>query len=298
MKYKFVSLEQGSPEWLAYRKNGIGASEIPAICNVRGSYQTADQVLDSKFGIEKTISDYTAKIFAEGHELEEQVRAEAFENLGKQYRPAVVESIEHPMFFASLDGISENNDAIIEVKSTRKADFLRQVQDGFCPDIYFYQIQWQLYITGLKECTLVVVDAETKNKYPIIVDRDDSIIETLVGEALKFYERMKSGVAPTQQLDAFDEIGMRLEAVLHSIEVYNERIKELEDKKKEYASFLLIKYAAKKLENDRLSIQVMERQGSVNYKAIPELRGVNLDQYRGKATTQMRVALKGGKSNE
>lgn len=296
MKYKFVELQQGSKEWIEFRRNGIGASDIPSICGIKGAYQSADDLLDAKFGIEKEHNEFTLRIFAEGHAVEDMVRTESEQYLGVKYRPVIIQSIERPEFFASLDGMSEDNKSILEVKTTRKADFIRQAQEGFCPDLYFLQIQWQLFVSDLNDCKLVIVDADKMNKYPLQIERDDAIIATLVTEADKFFERMKTGVAPTKQLDTFDEVAMRLEAVLHSIDVYSERLDELEDKKKEYASFLLVKYAAKKLENDRISISVSERAGSVNYKAIPELQGVDLEKYRGKATTQMRVALKGGKS--
>ena len=95
--------------------------------------------------------------------------------------------------------------------------------------------------------------------------------------------------------DVFDDVGMRLESVLQMIDVFSEKIKELEERKKEMSKLLLSKYSAKKLENEKLSIQILEKQGSVNYKIIPELSGVNLDAYRGSPTTQIRVVLKGGK---
>ena len=40
-----------------------------------------------------------------------------------------------------------------------------------------------------------------------------------------------------------------------------------------------------------VSVVKLWKQGNVDYKRIPELRGIKLDQYRGKGREEVRVAL-------
>lgn len=296
-KFKFVQYEQGSPEWLAYRRKGIGASDIPSIIECDGAYKTKTQLIESKLGRDEIHNDYTKMIFAEGHAIEEIVRTEAESQLGQRFFPCVIESVQNPQFFASLDGMSEDGKRIIEVKSTKKHDFVSMVRSGICPPVYYFQIQWQLMISGLDECTLIVVDKNTGDRHPLIVEREDAMIESLKISAEKFLGEFEGQMlSPKKEIAPNDNDAMMLESVLVNLQDLKQKVEYLENLKEEYAQKLLSKYGATKLENEFFKIQTIEKVGSVNYKQIPELKGVNLDQYRGKSSQYIKVSTSKGDS--
>lgn len=297
-QFKFVPLEQGTPEWLAYRNGGIGASDIPTIIKCEGAYQTRESLMEQKAGrLQVEHSEYTQKIFSEGHQIEELVRVEAETQLGEKFIPCVVQSSGIPHFFASIDGMSSDGKRIIEVKSTKKKDFVSMVRSGECPPVYFYQIQWQLFITDLKECTLIVVDKETGDRIPLIVERDDDVICDLAVSAQIFFDELQAlKGTPRTELVSDDQDALHLSQILMRIEVVSDELDQLDAIKKQLAEKLLKKYGANKLENKTFKIQTIEKVGAVNYKDIPELKGVNLDQYRGKTTNYIKVSLSKGET--
>lgn len=296
MKFKFVPLEQGTPEWLAYRNTGIGASDIPSIIKCEGAYQSRESLMEQKAGL-LTIehSEFTQRIFAEGHQIEEQVRLEAESQLGEKFIPCVVQSGSIPHFFASIDGMSSDGARIIEVKSTSKKDFVSMVRTGGCPPVYFYQIQWQLFVTDLKECTLIVVDKATGDRLPLFVERDDDVICDLAISAQLFFEELQAMKGtPKAEIIPNDTDALALSQILERIESLSDEIDQLDELKKTIAEKLLKKYGATKLENDNFKIQTLEKVGSINYKSIPELQGVNLELFRNKPTKYLKITKSKG----
>jgi putative phage-type endonuclease len=267
---------QGSKEWLEFRKTGIGGSDIPTILKVEGAYQSRSELLRQKLGEEKVINDYTQAMFDAGHRFEDFVRGD--------FVPEVAISKENPRFFASLDG--RKDDLMLEVKNTNRMDYLDYARRGIVPELYNAQIQWCLFVTGLNECKLIV--GNMHEQFELRVLRDDAFIEKAKKAAAEFLQEMDA--ANTNQHVALPS-WKRL-ADLKRIE--SEMKKQLEEVSEEIKSLgeeVLTTFKATQLNGNGLRVEYITRKGTVDYGAIPELKGVDLEQYRKKEITYLQVKL-------
>jgi len=147
---KFHNLEQGSAEWHEFRRTHIGASEAPAIMG-KSSWATASDILEQKISGVIEAPNYAMK---RGTALEPKIRAMAEEQLGKKFTPCVITSDQFPWMSASLDGLSEAQDEIIEVKCGSESQF-HNAKKGVVPEHYEIQMQHQMFVSGVSHCWFV-----------------------------------------------------------------------------------------------------------------------------------------------
>lgn len=291
--FKTVNLEQGSQQWLDYRLNGIGASEYPAIIG-KSPFSTREDIIDGKLGLnQKKLSDFTKKIFEAGHEIEAQVR-EDYNSTGHcNLQPIVCEYLENPRLFASLDGYCFETKTLIEVKSTVRKEVLDEVNAGKVPELYYHQMQYQMFITGLSASILIVVNTTTRERKSLRVEADKANFPTMRKNAEEFLAEVDQRKTMVSKVET-DSDAVRLEEVTSRIKDLEDTIKILDDEKRFLADKLLRKYNAFVVSSSRLTVEYCERQGSVDYKAIPELAGVDLDKYRKKPSSYIKVTLAKG----
>ena len=291
--YKIVNLQQGSDQWLEYRKNGIGASEYPAIIG-KSNFSSREDVIEGKLGVnQKKLSDYTKRIFDQGHEIEAHVRTDLNGSGMYNLQPVVCEYLENPRLFASLDGYCEETKTLIEVKSTTRKEVLDEVNSGKIPELYYHQMQYQMFVMGLSVSILIVVNTTTRERKTLRVEADIAKFPEIRKNAEDFLAEVDNRKKILGQVE-YDTDAQRLEAVTASIKSLEEKIKSLEDEKKFLADGLLRKYNAFVLSTPRMTVEYCERQGSVDYKAIPELAGIDLEKYRKKPSSYIKVTLAKG----
>lgn len=296
-----INLEQGTSEWLNFRKWKIGSSMIPAICGV-SPYQSRNQLLkEFVTGETKAVNDFTQKIFADGHAYEEIIRDKINEGAIHFFKPAVIQAEHAPLFFASLDGLCESVRQVLEVKSTSSDDVVIHIKKGFVPDHYNVQIQWQLFITEYDTALLAVIDKRDEELYTIEVKRDDSLIETILLEVAKF----QMEVASSKQVATVTADDLELKYIAESKKVvseYQKLIDAEEEKIKTLSEQLLKKYAANCIIGHNVKIEFSERKGNVDYKNIPELNEVDLEPYRKAPSRFIKITVskqtKVGNDNE
>lgn len=290
--YKEIELTQGTPEWKAYRNLGVGASDIPAIMELPGAYQTRDQLLNTKItgkGIET--NTYLEQVFQDGHAWEAIFRDSLNRDQGFNFVPMVIESLYHPKFFASLDGICDRTNQILEVKSTKRDDFLQPLKHKIVPAIWMAQIQWQLYISNISNALLCVVNTIDQSHTVIRVHREKEYIDQLIAAANRFLTDLESGLNPIKIIPVEPEV-FGIIALKDIISSLNESLEKAKNQIDERASKLLEKHSARKLSCGVLDIQEVTRAGSIQYQNIPELQGVNLDYYRKPDSKYVTVKIK------
>lgn len=144
---RFIQLEQGTPEWLLWRRSRICASDIAAIMG-KSPFTTPNQIWRQKvIGVENPVFGPAVQ---RGKDLEPAARACAEEKLGYNFEPLCVESEEFPRYGASLDGYDPVEDLIIEIKCPGEKTHAIALR-GEVPDYYYLQMQWQLLVTGAKK---------------------------------------------------------------------------------------------------------------------------------------------------
>lgn len=143
---KFHNLEQGSPEWHEFRRTHIGASEAPAIMG-KSSWATAANIFEQKVSGVIEAPNYAMK---RGTALEPKIRAMAEEQLGTKFTPCVITSDQFPWMSASLDGLSEDHQIMVEVKCGSAAQ-LSNAKRGIVPENYEIQMQHQMFVASLSQ---------------------------------------------------------------------------------------------------------------------------------------------------
>jgi len=291
LQYNFISLEQGSPEWLEFRKSRVGSSDIASILGIDGAYSDEHKLIMDKIGQGKETSEYVqTKIFDVGHGVEETIRSEHMEG----FRPCVIASAQNDRLIASFDGVRVEGGVILdalEVKSTKVDKVIEKVKAGVVPEIYLCQTQWQMGLAGLTEMSLIVVDIRDGTAYKTIVKADQLAFEMMKQSAELFLRKLDDAPALIERLslDASVEFIRRGTARIKKIQAI---LDEMNEKIKKTAESLLIKNDATKLEVNGLSFQWIEPRGAVDYSKIELLKTVNLDEYRKKGSRYVKIVLK------
>ena len=280
---KIVELVQGSPEWISYRRNVIGGSDAPSVMNC--GYLTPYQLYMQKLGLyEQPVSAAMMK----GHELEPIARANFEETFGVKTRPCVVEHSTRSWQIASLDGLTEDGNVFVEIKTGGEAARKRAVA-GEVSDTNYCQIQHQLEVTGLKQAFLFFFDGI--NGYPIEIKRDEAYIERLNVAEERFWRDLQNFKAPsmTERDKVVRETEARLRMATEWLEL-TERMRKDEERKKQLLDQLLQESDYQNTTGCGVQLTRVVRPGSVDYSAIPELKGVNLDAYRKAPTEYWKVS--------
>lgn len=277
-----IDLVQGSEAWLAYRKSRVGASDVVSIAEVDGAYKSRTDVLNEKLGlVEPVLTDFQKQLFASGATWEITVR-DFLNSQGRSFTPAVYQVADQPCFFASLDGIDPTGDQVLEIKSTKRQDFLESVIGGLVPGIWSYQCQWQMYVCGASSALLACVNSETGAIQTVDIKRDDQMIAFLVDCANQFLADLTSGVRPYQVVENAEML--RIAELKKATKEAQKIIDLYEAEMKATAEGLLHKFKATKIEGYGISVTMQERAGNVDYSQIEALKGIDLDAYRKPST--------------
>ena len=142
--YEIVDVEQSSPEWHALRKRKITATDA-VILMKESPWKTPSNLYHEK------ISDRPPSAPNErmqrGLDLEPIAREHFIRSSGVKVTPTVVVK---DWAMASLDGMSEDGNVILEIKCPGQKDH-NIALSGHVPDHYRAQLQHQMYVTGLQE---------------------------------------------------------------------------------------------------------------------------------------------------
>lgn len=189
---RLVSLKQGSEEWLRFRRSHICASDASSIlqCN---PYKSILELYEEKvFCFEQDDNHFMSR----GRELE-PLALESFEQeTGLTMFPCVIKHDTINWMAASLDGMTLNQDKIVEIKCNGKKNHELALQ-GKIPKYHESQIQHQLCCTGLDFSYYYSFDGE---KGVILeVKRDQHFIDKMLEKELEFWHCLQTFTPPQTQ---------------------------------------------------------------------------------------------------
>jgi len=289
-------------EFLNWRMKGVGASDVAMILGC-SPYGNRKDLLDQKVSGEGAeINPFLAK---RGYQVETVARAYVELQYGMSFEPLCIYDESKPHRLASLDGYNANAKLTMEAKYVGAkiftevntwADVMQKMEHYYC------QVQWQLIIANNAEyCLFVMVDSKN-NKKIIQIHIDAEYIQkmamiTLVDEFWKEVEAKRGGKAPVIKeqaqvieekkeirrindenlsvlLEKRAELNTKIKGMTEELKMIEDNIKAT-DAFKEKSSFICGQH----------SVMLVERMGAVDYKKIPELNDVNLEEYRKKPST-------------
>ncbi|ECQ1290653.1 lambda-exonuclease family protein, partial [Campylobacter coli] len=158
-------LEQGSHEWLNFRKGKITASIVASCIGEKGAFLSKKK---AKELIQGVYEPYVSEAMKKGREYEELIRAKMEFIIGKDITPIVIQSLENELFMASLDGI-DNEKTIYEFKySTNNKEYEQVLKFKKPSSKYYAQIQFQLFVGGFEKCVFAVLNENDDLTYCIV----------------------------------------------------------------------------------------------------------------------------------
>lgn len=277
--YKKIELQQGSSEWLEFRRSHVTATDAMKImeeCPVSwGTPYTC--WLDKLMKRETTMNDAMKR----GIELEPIARKKYEELMGINFSAAVVVSNIRPWQMSSLDGLSECSNHAVEIKCGKSA--FESALNGEVKSYYIPQLQHHISILDLDKIDYFCY---WEGNYKLLtVDRDEKYIQSLLEKESQFYDCLTNIVEPKCTLGIYEQIDTEEAAMLKlNLETALDRKKVLESEIKELKSKIESIADGRNICIDNLQVRRKIRSGNIDYSLIPIYKGVNLNQYRKKPT--------------
>lgn len=175
-------------EWLQYRTQGIGGSDVSALAGIN-PFKSAHQLWLEKTGqmeAEETDSEYAHF----GTLLEPIVRKEFTERTGIKVRQKhmLLQSEEYPFMLADLDGVIREADGEMAVFEAKTASAYKQdVWEDGVPAPYILQVQHYMAVTGAKR-TYVAALVGGNHFFHHVVERDEELIGKIITMEKYFWE--------------------------------------------------------------------------------------------------------------
>lgn len=273
-----VDLEQGSKEWLEWRKSKVTATDVAAVVGV-SPWKTPFQVYLDKIGMAP--ETYVNDDMKRGKDLEGEARDIINDKLGLSFKPLCVENGKYPWLGASLDGyyFGSEGSIICEIKCPKIRDSLVNI-----PESYMYQVQCQLLLSGSESCIFAVYE---KGKEPLIhtIRPMQSLINRIVEDTCNFWYKnvlafeapeLKSGDFYERSDAAFADLAQKWKWI-------QSRKRAVESEERELKQQLIESCNGVSSRGFGVSICHFPRKGSVEYSAIPSIKQMSpkeLDAYR------------------
>jgi len=283
-----VQLTQGSQAWLDYRRTMRNASETAAVLGV-SPWCTPYQLWLQKTGRAQTKANAAMQ---RGTDLEPAARLAYETETSNIMQPLV---LQDGPYSASLDGMTLEGDLILEIKCPYQGQdsaLWREVKAGYVPDHYAAQVQHQLMVSGAKLAHLYVFDGTQGLLRPI--EPIDHALQRIRDGWDQFQVYLDTDTPPpltdadvvqredADWLDAASAFALAKQAA------------DLADEVVSKARDALVALARHPKEQGAgVSVTRFWKAGAVNYKAVPELKEVNLEKYRGKLREEVRVTTVG-----
>ncbi len=279
-----INIEQGTHEWLALRRHCVTATDIATLMGV--GFDTPYQRWMKKVSeFEEPVNDDMQR----GKDLEPMVRSLAEERFQTTFVPETHIHPEKPWALASLDGLSPNG-LLIEIKCPRFKGHSLAVM-GIIPEYYFPQVQWQMYVVGVR--SMQFLSYFEGDLVAVEVHRDDLYLQDVIKKAEDFHDCIMNLRAPELTDKDVKEIVMDegFEAAAQEWIGAKAHLDQWEMMEKE-ARAKLQSYAQKgSVKGYGVKVMKLIRSGNVDYSAIPELKNVDLSAYRKKPSEYFRISL-------
>ena len=284
---RIIKLEQGSAEWLSWRKTVITATDASILMG-NNPWDTPYQCWQRKLGlIEEKKSN---EAMERGKRLEPEARAQFIERHGIEMEPEVVESTEFEFLGASLDGISSCGSMLLEVKCGGIKLHDMAVR-GEIPAYYKDQMQHQLLVTGAEKCFYYSYNGEDGICIEVFPDPEYKV--NFMPKAREFWKCVALGEAPALQDRDYRDMSdtPKWGSYAEQYRQLCEQIKNLEEIKDSYRKELLKLSGDQNCRGGGVRVMKTIMRGRVAYDEIPEIQGVDLDKYRKNATTMWKIMV-------
>jgi len=269
-------LEQNTPQWLRWRMEGIGSSDAPVIMG-EGAFKSRRLLWAIKTGRAQEFAGNPAA--RRGHALEQAARTAYERQFGLQMEPLCLVHEKFDWMRASLDGLSFDGSVVLEIKCPLNLRDHHAAQQGRVPSHYYGQLQHQLEVSGAGEAHYWSFDGRVGRLVRIKPDRE--YLKRLVDEEGEFWRRVKENRWP--ELDD-KECDMSSDPRWRSVALQYRQVKARLDAVAAQERRLrgILGNMASTRRTFGWGVEVLKsfRRGTIDYAVIPQLSGVDLEEFR------------------
>lgn len=268
MEGTLIQITQGTPEWEALRRTKVTATDIATL--MCGTRQEVYDLYEEKVNGKKR---FRSDAMARGIAMEK----EAFEwYFGKRKK------IERPVYvrgniLASCDAYHAPTKQLLEVKCPEVIP--ERVEDYSRYKRAWWQIQTQLYCSGLDKAALLLYGPLQQRLS--IIEADEHAFDQLEEKANAFYEQLIAKSPPEKPNKSQQEredarardLARRKAAIKANLELAQATWEAFQEE-------CIQEAAGVPFVCGDLKVDFIERPGTIDYKSIPELKKIDLEQYR------------------
>lgn len=278
---KILNIEQGSPEWLALRKNKIGASDAPVLMEV-SPWRTPYQLWSEKMGLSETEQNQSMR---RGLELEPIARQKFVDEIGYGVSPVVALHDSISYMLASFDGLSDSGEIAVEIKCPGREDH-EMAMDGIITEKYVPQLQHQMEVADIDS---MFYFSYSERSYKIIeINRDHKYIKDIIEKEKAFWDCMQNLEAP----DLIDRDYIKMEnPEWDELEKEWMYLSQFENRKEQVRKRLIEIAQNKNARGNYIKLSKVMRKGNVDYKSVPALTGIDLEKYRKGTIETYRIGV-------
>ncbi len=189
---------------------------------------------------------------------------------------------------ASLDGLSFDGFTLLEIKCPLSLRDRTSAQGGRVPSHYYAQLQHQLAVSGAEQAHYWSFHGTDGILIEIRPDREYA--QRLVEAEAAFWQRVKENCWPelaNEELDLSADPKWR-QAALRYREVRH-RLESAALEEHQLRASLERLATARRSYGCGVEVLKSSRRGAVDYSAVPEFRGVNLEPYRKPAVAVVKI---------
>lgn len=290
---KVIELEQGSAEWLAFRKDKIGGSDAPIIMG-DSPYCTPYQLWLDKLGLEeKKVNEWATSYGTRKEPIVREMLKPLYSN---NLKPMVIQDDINDWMIASFDAVDLEKKMFREIKCLGKEDHYLTYQ-GEIPSRYKAQLQHQMMVVneGLIYYDSYNEDVEQHEEklYGLHVEADLEYQEMLYKKEQEFMQCLRTLTPPPMmERDYVDMDSPDWRLLCHQYRQVELQLKECERVKEELRKRIISSAGGLNAKGEGMKVSKVVRRGSVEYGVIPELKGLDLEQYRKPSIVSWRIDVK------
>lgn len=279
-------MEQNTTEWLEWRKQGLGASDAPIIMG-DSPYQTPRDLWLVKTG--QGEGPVFTDAMKRGKDLEPVARAAYEKKVGTPFEPITVVHGEHEWLRASLDGYNANAKIVLEIKCPGEQDHLTALK-GRVPEKYKAQLQHQLMVTGANRAHYWSWDGSAGALVEVLPDLEYQ--EKLFIKLKEFWDMVQNEeMPPLTDRDFLEEDDPAFASDVVELQKLKRKMDRLKEKFDDLRDGLIAKMKHPKVSCQGVKITRVKSKGQVDYSKIPELKFIDVEQYRKPDVESYRVSF-------
>ena len=291
---QLIDIQQGSPEWLAFRLGHFTASEAPAMMGDSPYTKRIELLYQKATGYRPVVTPYQQKKFDQGHAAEAKARPLVERREGQELFPVTgVRTVHGLPLLASFDGLNLDKTLVFEHKHWNNK-LVAQIEGEGLEPVYYWQLEHQLLVAEQAERALLVCSDGTADNFRAVYyesqeDRRAALIsgwQQFQADLEQYQRELASGKTQSPYQDAVNRNDATFRHAEQEYLLAMSQKKTAESELEKARETLINLTGGQKTKGEKLQLYPTHKEGSIKWKAafkamLPEASAKDLEPFRG-----------------